>query len=238
MKTIKTTLFTIAVLLCSISASAHDFEVDGIYYNVTSETDLTVAVTYQGMSYNSYDDEYTGKIILPESVIYNGNTYSVTGIGYNAFSDCSSLTSITIPNSVTSIGSSAFQSCFGLASVTIGNSVTSIGAEAFSGCSKVSQIISYAVEPPNCYLDVFEGIDVEQCELIVFSKSLRAYLEDYKWTKFLNVRGGANGIDDVVQEFVDDTSAPIYNLQGVEMKDKDNLPAGIYIQGGKKIVIK
>ena len=59
---------------------------------------------------------------------------SVTRIGYEAFSYCRGLTSIEIPNSVTSIGSSAFYGCTGLTSVTIPNSVTSIGNVAFCDC--------------------------------------------------------------------------------------------------------
>ena len=65
---------------------------------------------------------------------------SVTSIGSYAFSGCSGLTSITIPNSVTSIGSSAFSGCSGLTSITIPNSVTSIGSYAFSGCSGLTSI--------------------------------------------------------------------------------------------------
>ena len=74
-------------------------------------------------------------VIIPETVTYDGTTYSVTSIGYSAFRDCKSLTSITIPNSVTSIGHSAFWGCSGLKSITIPNSVTSIGEAAFAGCS-------------------------------------------------------------------------------------------------------
>ena len=65
---------------------------------------------------------------------------SVTSIGSNAFEDCHSLTGITIPNSVTSIGWDAFEDCHSLTSVTIGNSVTSIGVRAFNGCKKLTQI--------------------------------------------------------------------------------------------------
>ena len=65
---------------------------------------------------------------------------SVTLIGYEAFSDCSSLTSVTIGNSVTSIGSYAFSGCSSLTSVTIGNSVTSIGQNAFKGCSSLTSV--------------------------------------------------------------------------------------------------
>ena len=93
-------------LLATTTLWAHDFEVDGIYYNYLD--DNNVAVTYKGSYTNSYNDEYSGEVTIPETVTYDGITYSVTSIGDAAFSWCSSLTSITIPNSVTSIGGSAF----------------------------------------------------------------------------------------------------------------------------------
>ena len=137
MKTFKTTLLTIAALLCSISASAHDFKVDGIYYNITSSEDLTVEVTCYKNFNGSYSDV---EITIPERVTYENKTYSVTGIGKSAFSGCTSLTSITIPNSVTSIGDRAFYNCKSLTSITIPNSVTSIGGRAFYGCTSLTSI--------------------------------------------------------------------------------------------------
>jgi hypothetical protein len=65
---------------------------------------------------------------------------SVTSIGYGAFSGCSSLTSVTIPDSVTSIGESAFWGCSSLTSVTIGDSVTSIGKYAFRYCKSLTGV--------------------------------------------------------------------------------------------------
>ena len=65
---------------------------------------------------------------------------SVTSIGGGAFARCSSLTNITIPDSVTSIGSSVFSGCISLISVTIGNGVTSIGDWAFNDCSSLTSI--------------------------------------------------------------------------------------------------
>ncbi len=138
-------------LLCSMSVSAEDFEVDGIYYNITSQADKTVAVTYRGNFEYSYSNEYSGDIKIPESVTYNGNTYSVTRIGSAAFENCSSLTSVEIGNSVTSIGFWAFSGCSSLTSVEIGNSVTSIDNYAFYYCSRLT-----SVEFPNSVTSIGE----------------------------------------------------------------------------------
>ena len=115
MKTIKTWLATIAALLCSITANAHDFWVNGIYYNVTSNTE--VSVTYLGIYHDTYIHEYSGNVVIPSAVTYSGKEYSVTSIGSSAFYSCDGLTSVTIPNSVTSIGSSAFSGCSSLRKV-------------------------------------------------------------------------------------------------------------------------
>jgi len=129
--------------MVGLNASAHDIEVknaDGvtIYYNYINNS-TKLAVTYQGSYSYSYSNEYTGNVVIPESVTYNNKTYSVTSIGSYAFYDCSGLTSITIPNSVTSIGGAAFSGCSGLTSIDIPNSVTSIES-AFSGCSGLTSI--------------------------------------------------------------------------------------------------
>ena len=134
-------LFTALLLLFSVAVNAHDFEVGGIYYYISNSTNKTVEVTYKGDYYNSYSNEYTGNVVIPESVAYNGNTYSVTSIGNSAFYECSGLTSIVIGNSVTSIGGSAFSYCSGLTSIEIPNSVTSIGISAFYGCSGLTSIV-------------------------------------------------------------------------------------------------
>ena len=133
-------LFTTLLLLCSIVVNAHHFEVNGIYYNITDATDKTVEVTYRGNYSYSYSNEYTGRVVISESVTYNGTTYSITSIGEKAFFDCYRLASIEIPNSVTCIGNSAFSGCDGLTSVTIGNSVTCIGSSAFSGCDGLTSV--------------------------------------------------------------------------------------------------
>ena len=134
-------ILAIAIMLCvALPTLAHDFEVDGIYYNYLDKTAKTVEVTYKGSSNYDYSNEYTGSVTIPSSVTYSGTTYSVTSIGSSAFYYCSGLTSIVIPNSVTSIGHTAFRDCTGLTSITIPNSVTSIGDYAFRDCRGLTSI--------------------------------------------------------------------------------------------------
>ena len=139
MKTFKLWLTTIATLLCSLTVSAHDFSVEGIYYNITSEAARTVGVTFKGNSYSNED--YSGSIALPTTVTYEGVEYSVTSIGEHAFHRCSSLTAITIPESVTSIGNYAFWGCSSLTTITIPEGVTSIGNYAFDNCIALKKVI-------------------------------------------------------------------------------------------------
>ena len=125
-------LLLLPLILWSSIALAHDIEVDGIYYDFTNNnTELSVT---------SGETKYSGNVVIPESVTYNGTSYPVTSIGEYAFIDCSGLTSITIGNSVTTIGSDAFRGCSGLTSVTIPNSVTSIEARAFRDCVGLTSI--------------------------------------------------------------------------------------------------
>ena len=125
----------IAVALMALSTVAHDFEVDGIYYNING---TQATVTYQGDSYTS--KAYSGNVTIPSTVTYDGTTYAVTAIGRTAFRSCSSLTSVAIPKSVTVIDNSAFYNCSGLASVNIPNAVTSINNYSFFGCSSLTSV--------------------------------------------------------------------------------------------------
>ena len=172
----KKQLLLFAMILLPLVASAQDIEVknaDGvtIYYNyINNGTELEV----------THSLSYQGNVAIPEEVTYMNRTRKVTSIGYNAFYDCSGLTSITIPNSVTSIGAGAFYGCSGLTSVIIPNSVTSIGEYAFFYCSGLKKVIvkdiaawcgikfDGSVSNPLCYArHIYSDEDTEITNLII-----------------------------------------------------------------------
>ena len=142
------------LMLLPLMASAFSryyTEIDGIYYHlvIENQTDYVATVTCEAMLENKYVDTYTytpvsanysGSVVIPPEVTYNGSTYRVRAIAGSAFASCSGLTSISIPNSVTSISSNAFEGCSGLTSISIPNSVTSISSNAFEGCSGLVSI--------------------------------------------------------------------------------------------------
>ena len=122
-------LLICGALLCILPLRA--VSIDGLNYDLNN-TDMTASV--------SVNSGFSGDLVIPETVEYNRETYTVTSIGNYAFSGCSDLTSVGIPNSVTSIGFQAFSSCSGLTSVEIPNTVTLIGSYAFYGCSGLTSV--------------------------------------------------------------------------------------------------
>ena len=154
-------------------------------YNVTSTSEATkllgssVGITYHiidGVRQTSVQTTYTFDTLGEHTVKYK---FDGTSIADNAFSYCSGLTSVTIPNSVTSIGEGAFASCIMLRSVTIGNSVTSIGNYAFFNCTDLLSITIQATIPPTLGSSVFE--ETSNCTIYVPAESVDAYVQAAEW---------------------------------------------------------
>ncbi|MBR3818603.1 MAG: leucine-rich repeat domain-containing protein [Clostridia bacterium] len=125
------TVLVIGAAVCSIvygdSLKAEAVQTEGYYtYYVDGESAVIT----------KYDYKYSALVTIPSTL----GGYRVTSIGSYAFSDCSGLVGITIPDSVTSIGNYAFNNCSNLKSITIPESVTSIGNSAFRGCDTLESI--------------------------------------------------------------------------------------------------
>ena len=119
---------------------ASDTQVNGIWYNLDSNS-KTAEVTYRGSAYDELPpDEYSGSLTIPSSVEYNSVTYSVTSIGMGAFYKCLELTAIVIPNTVTAIGEKAFYGCVKLSLVTLLGTITGIYSNAFAYCDNLNAI--------------------------------------------------------------------------------------------------
>ena len=128
----KKNLLLLLLIILPLAAGADTVEIDGIYYNL-EPTAKTAEVT-------SNPNQYTGDVVIPETVTYDGMEYNVSTIGDDAFLNCNGLTFVVIPNSVTSINRCAFTGCSSLTFVIIPNSVTSIGYKAFGGCSSLTSV--------------------------------------------------------------------------------------------------
>lgn len=167
------------------------------------------------------DDNVSGNYKIPEKVTGNdGNEYDVTGIASEAFKDNKNLTSITIPSSINSIGDAAF-----------------------SGCEDLKEITIYVDEPialGSNGASVFEGVNLETCTLYVPEASIDKYKADNFWGKFKNILAITAGIHDIRLD-VDKTN-DVYNLQGQKVlrhsSNIEQLPKGVYVIKGKKIIKK
>jgi len=113
---------------------AYDFTVDGIYYNILSLSDLTATVT------NNETDYYTGKITIPDSIVYKNKIFKIASID-QAFKGCTTLKEVIIGRNINNITANAFNGCVSLTSIKIPNSVLNIFDGAFTGCTSLKNII-------------------------------------------------------------------------------------------------
>ena len=127
-------LFTALLLLCSGYATAYDFSVDGIRYQVYGSSAWVVRQLYGGYA-----------VHIPDEVTYLGETYKVKGINDNAFEDNTDIVYVSIKGGV-EIGDCAFAGCSKLENVEISEGCTTIGGGAFSGCKITHVEIPSSVE--------------------------------------------------------------------------------------------
>ena len=119
-------------LLVPTGAWADAVEIDGIYYNLNTDT--------KEAELKNPRNKTSESIIIPSTVSYDGVTFNVTSIRNNAFSQCEKLKEVVIPNSITSIGEYAFMYCYNLKDCVIPNSVKTLGMRVFYDCRELKSI--------------------------------------------------------------------------------------------------
>ena len=150
---------------------------------------------------------------------------------------------LVIPSDVTSIGTDAFSRCGGVKSITIPGSVTQIGREAFSWCTGLTDVYCYAKDVPNAYtfssydvLNAFYGSNVKNVTLHVPAASVWDYKTQAPWKDFGSIVP-LDDVDGVVSVHKDCSNTTIkYDLQGRRLTKKPT--KGVYIQDGKKVMVK
>lgn len=192
----------LVVLACFsyLSASAYDFEADGLYFTITSLKDLTVSV-------DGAVNKDTDKIVIPQTVAYKNKSLTVTSVGDNAFKGYKNLQSVSFPKTVLSIGNSAFEKDSLLTGVVLPDSLLRIESNAFAKCKSLRAIYVYAEKVPilpynSC---AFEGCDSKKCKVYVpigtydaYSRSQFGYFEnivEFDATSFRNTIATAENQD-------------------------------------------
>lgn len=151
--------FTLIIALVSSAGSIFASTKVGDLYYILNASNKTAEVTYyEGSYYSNYPNLTT--VNIPASIEYDGDIYSVISIGENAFTGCSSLKSVVIPNSVLNIKEWAFSECSRLSSVDLGENVVNIGGSCFEDCSSLSSI-----SIPNSVISIGSGV-FSKCTLL------------------------------------------------------------------------
>lgn len=202
-------LILLLLLQTTLIASAYDIEVNGICFNLTS--DSTVAVTYLDFI-RMNEDYYIGDVVVPASINYKGKKYAVTAIGQKAFLGSSYLTSVALPSSIITIGDRAFGNCPALVSVeipegvkeledafassdrlksiVIPSTVTRISSRFIMSCQTRKEVICKPLTPPTITDDFpIDDYDYNKCTLIVPKESIEAYRAADKWNLFNKIGG-------------------------------------------------
>ena len=170
-------------LVCAFSASAYNFVMDGIYYNINGNG-TSVSVTYKDTNYNSY----SGTVNIPATVTHDGTTYNVTSIGVSAFSNCTDLIRVVIPNSVEYIMNYAFQNCTGLINITLPASLSAVYNNVFSGCTSLRSIICLKPNPGFCTnTNNFPTSVYSDAKLIVPQGYMSNYQSSSLWSNFSTI---------------------------------------------------
>lgn len=204
-------LFISFAHLC-LNVYSYDFELDGIFY-VYVPSEQSVYVTHKDYEGKA---SYSGNVVIPSVITYNGNSISVTAIGNNAFSGCEDLESIRLPNSIISIGDYAFNGCDKMTSIVIPNSVNSIGFGAFNGCKNITSVTMSEK------LEAIEGRLFSGCKSLsnIIIPDKVKYIKDYAFEDCTSLKYVC--IPENVREIGSRVFNDCTNLESVVIKESEN----------------
>jgi hypothetical protein len=222
------------------------FDANGLWYH--GQSDGSLYVTYQNLTSPAYTN-LGSSITVPSSVKHKNKTYSVSEVGVNAFSGCSSLQSVSLPSSIKSIGSfgfyqctnlksmtlpgklesistGAFMSCTGMTTLTIPASVNDIGNMAFRNCGNLANIYSYIYDPTKVTYTkpamIFQGVNKSTCVIYVPKGRIWIYWETDPWSdfnRFSEIPAASGDVNGDGKVNVSDVTTLVNMILGVIPKD-------------------
>lgn len=172
-------LMLLMAAVCGL-AKAHDFVVtlngQKVYFNIVSEKNRTVEITYNGSIADGKPTYYEGELAVPAKVRHNNTIYSVAGIGAKAFCGADRLTGIVLPEGLKAIGDFAFEGCTSLERIIFPGGSVNFGEGVFFKCDKIQ--------------DVSFGSDWKEVDLKMFrwSDSLMSITIPAKMEKIINMK--------------------------------------------------
>ncbi len=211
-----------------------DIEAEGVYADINTSDDGTPVCTI-----TSGDTDYEGAVDLPESITVDGETYTVTAIGANAFAGSGSLTSVKLPDTVGTIGANAFGNCQSLESVSLGKGLEQIHESAFTGCDAIADVYSYSETAPNSVTRAAGNLFTEPvystATLHIPYGATESYMAVRCWNQFCNIEEMA--VEDSIEQIDCDHSSG-FNVRIIGGKlmilgNTDGILINIYYADGR-----
>ena len=179
------------------------------------------------------------------------------------FDSCSALSDITLPEGMKSLGDWAFGYCVSLEQIKLPSTLEAIEGAAFSNCSKLAAIElpqglkrlgnfafgdDTALKTIKCQMvdpiegeamgeSVFSNVWVDQCKLLVPEGSKERYAKALQWQEFLQIEE-TTGLESITRDLSKGPKLAIFTIQGEQIVNREELPAGIYIIDGIKTLIR
>ena len=191
--------FVIACLTCFHTAVAYDTAIDGIYYDITEYSDGSAVAL---VANNGSENTYSGFVFIPATINYNNKDVPVTGVGYQAFKNCTGLTGISIPEGATMLLNEAFAGCTGLTSITLPSTMCSIYNNAFKGCTGLTDVICMRLDAKTCNENNFDDATYANATLHIPFDSCSSYSNTSPWSRFANLEQDQKFVVDGIYYYV------------------------------------